>query len=89
MKNIEVPVAIFAGFESLILAQTADLLPFSRFKDTVYLRAGRRSGCVQEMLADVAVTNDAEITGIRGTSMLSNFASIIFLHTSHLSLYQH
>ena len=66
MKNIEAPLVSFAGLVSLILAQTADLLPITRLKNAVYLVAGRlRSGCVQEMLADVAVTNNVEITGAR------------------------
>ena len=64
MEAMEALLVIFAGLSSLILAQTADLLPITRLKDTVYLVAGRRrSGCVQEMLADVTLTNDAETTG--------------------------
>ena len=82
MKNIEASlIALFAGLVSLILAQRADLLPITRLKNTAYLRAGRlKSGCVQEMLADVALTNDAEITGgIRASNKCNYFASICII----------
>ena len=81
MKNIEAPLVSFAGLESLILAQGADLLPITRLKDTVYLVAGRlRCDCVQEMLADVAVTNDAEITGPRANDKCNYTISLLFLY---------
>ena len=88
MKNIEASLVIFAGLKSLILAQTADLLPITRLKDIVYLVTGRlRSGCVQEMLADVAVNNGAETTGARANNKCNYAITNFSLHTSHCDLH--
>ena len=89
MKNIEAPLVIilFAGLMSLITAQRDDLLPITRLKDAVYLLTVRLwSGCIQVMLAAVAVTNNAEITGDKRTNNKYNYFASICIIPSYLSL---
>ena len=63
MKSTKVP---FSDLVSLMVSQSVDKLPYlTRLSDTVYLHTNSaNSDCVQEILADVAVTiEDGEIIG--------------------------
>ena len=66
MKSTEVPLVAFSGLVSLMVSQSVKKLPYlTRLSDTVYLHTNSaNSDCVQEIMADVAVTiEDGVIIG--------------------------
>ena len=60
MNDIEVSVVATVSLLSVTWVQSAWPLPVSRVSDTVYSTTGRlNSGRVQEIVTDVAVSDDA------------------------------